>query len=120
MSQVYSANGSVKISNEAIAIIAGTAAQEVEGVLTPAGEDGERGKRNFAKGVKVGVTGDRAKVARVKVAINISVREGYGISEVSAAVQRKVKTAIETMTGMFVAAVDVYVQGLAGAKRNEP
>lgn len=97
-------NGNVKISDDVIAVIAGTAALEVEGVVLP-GDGAE--KRSFNRGVKVEI-----REGQIKVSLGISVREGANVTGVCQAAQKKVKTAIETMTGMFVAAVDVHVQGI--------
>ena len=62
------------------------------------------GPKNLSRGVRVFM--DNRKVS-VDVALNISY--GYSIPEVSAKVQEKVKNAIETMTGLDVACVNVRI-----------
>ena len=62
------------------------------------------GKKNLAKGVKVDVID---KCVTVDVALNI--KYGYAIPDISAKVQEKIKTAIETMTGLEVNAVNVRI-----------
>jgi len=100
--------GQIKISDEVLAIISGTAAHEVEGVITGRASSGvARSKRNFARNVKINVNQDR-----VVVDIRILVRFGYRIHEISEDVQRRVKTALETMVGMRVQEVNVSVIGI--------
>ncbi len=101
--------GEVKIADEVVTIIAGLAATEVEGVGSMAGNItnelvSKLGKKNLAKGVKVDVA-DNCVTA--EVAINI--KYGYAIPEITAKVQDKIKTAIETMTGLEVNAVNVRI-----------
>lgn len=101
--------GEVHIADEVVAIVAGLAATEVEGVGSMAGNItnelvSKLGMKNLSKGVRVEVAED---TVQVEVALNISY--GYSIPEVSAKVQEKVKTAIETMTGLEVSGVDVRI-----------
>lgn len=101
--------GEIQIADEVVAITAGLAATEVEGVSSMAGNItndiiSRLGTKNLSRGVRVFM--DNRKVS-VDVALNISY--GYSIPEVSAKVQEKVKNAIETMTGLDVAAVNVRI-----------
>ena len=101
--------GEVHVADEVVAIIAGLAATEVEGVASMAGNitnelASKLGMKNLSKGVKVEVA---EKTVSVEVALNISY--GYSIPEVSEKVQEKVKSAIETMTGLSVAIVNVRI-----------
>lgn len=101
--------GEVNIADEVVTMIAGLAATEVEGVGSMAGNITNElvsrlGKKNLAKGVKVDVIDN---CVTVEVAINIAY--GYAIPEISAKVQDKIKTAIETMTGLEVNAVNVRI-----------
>ena len=87
--------GEVHVADEVVAIIAGLAATEVEGVASMAGNItnelvSKLGMKNLSKGVKVEVA---EKTVSVEVALNISY--GYSIPEVSEKVQEKVKSAIE-------------------------
>lgn len=104
--------GEVRVADEVVAIIAGLATTEVEGIESMAGNItnelvSKLGMKNLSKGVKVVV--DTESVS-VDVAVNI--KYGYAIPEVSAKVQERVKSAIETMTGLDVAAVNVRIAGL--------
>lgn len=101
--------GDVRIADEVVAIIAGLAATEVEGVSSMAGNITNEivsrlGMKNLSKGIMVEVMEDEVKV---DVAINISY--GFSIPEVSSKVQDKVKNAIENMTGLTVAVVNVRI-----------
>ena len=101
--------GTVQIADEVVAIIAGLAATEVDGVASMAGNItnelvGKLGMKNLSRGVKVEVL---EGVVSVRLALNI--RYGYNIPETSHKVQEKVKSAIENMTGLEVADVNVSI-----------
>lgn len=104
--------GTVKIADDVVAMIAGLAATEVEGVSAMAGNISndllsKMGVKNLAKGVKVEVLGKR-----VKTELALIVEYGYNIPVVSQKVQGKVKSTIETMTGLEVSDVDVRIAGV--------
>lgn len=104
--------GEIKIADEVVAIIAALAATEVEGVASMAGNItneliGKLGMKNFSKGVKVDVL---EGIVTVSLALNL--KYNYSIVEVSARVQEKVKNAIENMTGLEVADVNIKVAGV--------
>ena len=104
--------GEIKIADEVVAIIAGLAAMEVEGVASMAGNItneliGKLGMKNLSKGVKVDVL---EGIVTVSLALNL--KYNYSIVEVSARVQEKVKNAIENMTGLEVADVNIRVAGV--------
>ena len=99
--------GEVKVADEVVAIIAGLAATEVEGVDSLGGNItneivSKLGMKNLSKGVRVEVL---SGIVNVDVALNIAY--GYSIPEVSAKVQERVKSAIENMTGLEVADVNI-------------
>ena len=101
--------GEFQIADEGVAIIAGLAAMEVEGVSSMAGNItseliGRLGMKNLSKGVKVLVT-DRT----VDVDLALNIDYGYSIMKVSEKVQDKVKSAIENMTGLEVAMVNIRI-----------
>lgn len=101
--------GEVQIADEVVAIIAGLAATEVEGVDSMAGNItnelvGKLGMKNLSKGVKVDVLED---VVCVDLALNIEY--GFNILETSKKVQERVKSAIENMTGLNVSDVNVRI-----------
>ena len=104
--------GEVQIADEVVAIIAGLAATEVEGVDSMGGNItnelvGKLGMKNLSKGVKVDVTEEH-----VSVDLSLNIRYGYNIPSVSEQVQEKVSTAIENMTGLTVLDVNVKIAGV--------
>ena len=106
-------NNKIKIADEVVAVIAGKAVSEIQGVYEMsggfAGGIGEvlSGKKNLAKGIKVIVTEKEAKID-----VNIIVEYGVRIPEIAFEIQTKVKKAVETMTGLNVTEVNVHVQGV--------
>lgn len=109
--------GSVHIADEVIAIIAGMAATEVEGVAGMVGKfTGELvellGKKNLSKGVLVSV-GE----GFVTLELSIIIELGVQVLEVTKAVQEKVKNAVETMTGLEVQDVNIKVAGVNVEKK---
>ena len=105
--------GEVKIADEVVAIIAGLAAMEVEGVASMAGNAtreliSKLGMKSLSKGVKVDVLENV-----VCVNLNLNLEYGYSIPETCKKVQEKVKTAIENMTGLEVSDVNISIAGVA-------
>lgn len=108
--------GKITFAPEVIATIATLAVNEVDGVDSMGGTvvegiTGILNKKNLTKGIKVELNENTSIMD-----INIVIKYGYKIHEVSSAVQRKVKSTIETMTGLEVAAVNVFVQSVAFAQ----
>lgn len=104
--------GDVKIADEVVAIIAALAATEVEGVDSMAGNITNElisrlGMKNLSKGVKVDVL-----EGVVTVSLSLNLKYNYSIPEVTRKVQEKVKNAVENMTGLEVADVNIKVAGV--------
>lgn len=104
--------GEVQIADEVVAIIAALAATEVEGVASMAGNVTNElvsrlGMKNLSRGVKVDVL---EGVVTVSLALNL--KYNYSIVEVTSKVQEKVKAAIENMTGLEVADINIRVAGV--------
>ncbi len=99
---------SIKISNDVVASIAGVAVSEVPGVYGMAGGITEIfGKKGLTKGIKVEV-GEK----ETKIDVNIIVEYGARIPDVAFEIQNRVKKAVETMTGLKVANVNIHIQGI--------
>ena len=101
--------GEVQIADDVVAIIAGLAATEVDGVADMYGNITKElvsklGMKSLSKGVKAFVTEEG-----VVVELALNIKFGYKIKEVSVKVQEKVKSAIETMTGLEVAEVNIKI-----------
>lgn len=104
--------GEVQIADEVVAIIAGLAATEVDGVDSMAGKItnelvGKLGMKNLSKGVKITMTEEH-----VCVDLSLNMKYGYSIPAVSEKVQDKVKSAIENMTGLSVLEVNIKIAGV--------
>ena len=104
--------GEVQIADEVVAILAALAATEVDGVASMAGNITNElvsrlGMKNLSKGVKVDVL---EGVVTVSLALNL--KYNYSIMDVTAKVQDRVKTAIENMTGLEVADINIRVAGV--------
>ncbi len=104
--------GQVQIADEVVAVIAGLAATEVEGVAKMSGNItneivSKLGMKKLSKGVKVVITG-----TQVDVTLNLVLNYGVSIPKTSQEVQDKVKSAIETMTGLTVSEVNIRIAGI--------
>ncbi len=104
--------GSLRVTNEVIAIIAGLATVEVDGVYsTSGGLTGgiaeALGIKNLSKGIKV-----ETKENNIYINIYIIAEFGARIPEVAWNIQEKVKKTVERMTGMRVMEANIHVQSV--------
>ena len=104
--------GEVKIADEVVAVIAGYATMEVDGEASMAGSASRDimnkiAMRNLSRGVKVDIL-----EGIVTVSVSIIIKYGYSIKDITTKVQDKVKAAIENMTGLEVADVNIRVAGV--------
>lgn len=112
--------GIVKISDEVVSVIAGIAAQEIDGILDSQMGVGSnitnifKGKKNITKASKVTLEEDRAIID-----MNVAVEYGRKIMDVVAQVQDNVKKTVEAMTGLYVESVNIYVQSIYLPKKEE-
>lgn len=103
-------SSNITYNNEVVAIIAGLAANEVEGIagMCTVGGSLKSKNRKVTKGVKV-------EVGTEEVAVDLYVIVEYGIpiQRAAADAQENVRKAIESMTGLHVVRVDVHVQSVS-------
>ncbi len=103
----------VEISEDVVAVIAGVAVSDVQGVAGMARgfaggiTEALSGKKNLAKGIKVEVAGKETKID-----VNIIVEYGSRIPDVAFEIQSRIKKSVKEMTGLNVVAVNVHVQGV--------
>ena len=103
----------IEISTDVIAVIAGVAVSEVQGVSGMSGgfaggiSEVLSGKKNLAKGIRVEKENGKAKID-----VNIIVEYGSRIPDVAFEIQTRVKKSVENMTGFKVEEVNVHVQGV--------
>lgn len=107
----------ITYASDVVAIIAGIAAAEVEGIAgmvnVPSGN--LLGKnRGVTKGVKVETGTEEASVD-----LYVTVEYGKPIQKAAQDAQENVRRAIESMTGLHVVRVDVHVQGVSFEKEND-
>lgn len=109
--------GSVNISKEVIAIIAGVAAQEVEGVAR-VGESFSSFIR-LVSGIPIG-RGIKVDLNEKDVCIRIPiyVKQNVFFPDVAREVQTHVKEVLESMTGLNVLEVNVIVKGVILGKKS--
>lgn len=111
--------GNIHISEEVLAAIAAAATLEVEGVNSLSANLGSDlaellGKKILTKGIHVQMEEDE-----VKVELSIVMDYGHTIPEIGKNVQDGVKNAIESMTGLKVAEVNVTVSGISFEKKEQ-
>jgi len=128
--KVEVASETIQIADDVVAVIAGKAVSEVNGVAGMAGgfaggiSEVLSGKKNLSKGIKVEV-GEK----ETKIDVNIIVEYGTRIPDVAFEIQNRVKIAFEiqnrvkkaeeAMTGLKVLEVNVHVQGVSTDKAQE-
>ncbi len=111
--EIKTENEGIQISSDVVAVIAGVAVSEVQGVSGMSGgfaggiTEVLSGKKNLAKGIKVDINEDTAKID-----VNIIVEYGSRIPDVAFEIQNRVKKSVENMTGLKVEEVNVHVQGV--------
>lgn len=107
--QEVSGIGEVQTTDEVVAIIAGLAATEIEGVVSMGGNITNElvsrlGMKSLSKGVKVTI-----QERTVTVDLTLNIEFGKNLLETSRKVQERVKSSIENMTGLEVADVNIRI-----------
>ena len=106
--------GDVMISLDVLNTIVCRAVTEVEGVVGLSSKPGAEitdilSKKNSAKGIRIEV-GEKNELY---IDCNVVLSYGQSVVNLAAAVQESVTSALEAMTGIDVAAVNVNVCGIA-------
>lgn len=107
------ANGNVLISEDVIATIVANAVADVKGVVSLTTKPGADiaefiGKKNWGRGIKVSVSEDN----EVSLDVNITVSYGQRVVSVAQDVQKAISNAVEELTGITIATVNVNVCGI--------
>ncbi|MCL1917405.1 MAG: Asp23/Gls24 family envelope stress response protein [Peptococcaceae bacterium] len=105
--------GNVKIADEVVEVISAMAASQVEGVAALGSGGGVSDTANIfsrgsRKGIKVEITEDQAKINMF-----LTVHFGSAIPTIAGKLQEAVKEAVENMTGLTVAEINIHIQGVA-------
>lgn len=115
--------GTITYANEVIAIIAGVAANEVDGVAAMCSSSSITDVFGRSKSVSKITKGVKVELGTEEAAVDLYLIVEYGtpIQTCAAAVQENVRKSIESMTGLHVVRVDVHVQGVSFEKeQNQP
>ena len=109
-------NGSINISEDVISTMVRTAITEIDGVAGISNTAGAElaeliGIKTVSKGIKVQIVDDTIKLDAV-----ILVRYGCNIVNVAKEVQNSVTEAVQAITGIDKAEVNVHVSGVAFEK----
>lgn len=107
-------NGDIYISEDVLAMIAGAAALEIEGVAGLAGGNlGDQflGKKSFARGVVIAREEDR-----LVLNVSIMIQYGYSVPELARKVQEAIASSVEATSGLSVQAVNIRVGGVTFEK----
>ena len=111
--------GSIHISEDVVAIIAATAASEVEGVHGLFVSHNKEitnmlVRKGISKGIKLCIEGED-----VTIDVNVIAEIGFSVNEVGAEVQRAVMSAVKDTVGISIRAVNVNICGIALKKKAE-
>ncbi len=109
---VFNVNEGVSVAGEVMSIIAGLSATEIDGVDSLSGNltndmITKSSPSKLSKGVKI--SGSDNDI-RIKMALNL--RYGYEIPKLCEQVQEKVKSTIESMTGVNVSNIDIKISSV--------
>ena len=97
-------NGNVMISEDVVAAIVEHALLEVEGAALQ-----NDIRKNWAKNMKILIAEDNS----VSISVNVVVTYGHSVVNVANNVQTVLTSAVENMTGVKVAEVNVNICGIA-------
>ena len=113
--------GTITYANEVIAIIAGVAANEVDGVAAMCSSSSITDVFGRSKNVSKVTKGVKVELGTEEAAVDLYIIVEYGtpIQACAAAVQENVRKSIESMTGLHVVRVDVHVQGVSFEKEQK-
>ena len=107
--------GTLHIAEDVVVSIAALAAVEVEGVAALTSAQGTADiKKAYSRGVKISTDAQT-----VSIDISLLARYGFPIMSVAEKVQERVKSSVETMTGICPGAVNVHVLGIAFDKEGK-
>lgn len=112
--QLSNEYGNINVSDDVVAVLAGSAALECYGLVGMASrkqlKDGITellGRENLSRGVEV-----RREPNELHIDLHIIVSYGTKISEVAHIVQNRVKYVLSEVVGLQVDAVNIFVQGV--------
>ncbi|MEJ8545415.1 Asp23/Gls24 family envelope stress response protein [Brevibacillus borstelensis] len=105
-----SLRGEIRVADQVVAVIAGVASADISGVSVRSGgfyHDLAKKLGGSGKGIYVVVTD-----GSVTIELRVSIKYGMQIHQVCRQLQQQVKETVESLTGLFVEAVHVHVDGI--------
>jgi len=117
--EIVDEDGRISIAEDVIASIARIAAERVDGIAESSGGSSGGlksifGGEDLAPNIKTELAGEE-----VKLELRIAVEYGYPVHEVAQGVQQNVQRDIESLAGIRVAGIDVYVKKVAPPHTHE-
>lgn len=109
--------GRVRIAADVVAAIASGSACEVEGIAALAASAPDIADMLIKKSGTSGVNVEKIDESSCSITITATGLYGSTMTEVAKNVQQKVKADIESMTGLTVNAVNVYIAGISFDKK---
>ncbi len=111
--EIVDEDGRISIAEDVIASIARIAAARVDGIAhssggSPGGLMSIFGGEDLAPNIKTELSEDQ-----VRLELRIAVEYGYPVHEVAQGVQQNVQRDIESLAGISVSGIDVYVKKVA-------
>ena len=112
--KIKNENGTIAISGEVVARIAGLSASECYGIVGMAAKSMKDGlvrllkKESMSKGVRLHIDADN----RLTVDLHIIVEYGTNINAIAETLISNVKYRVEDQAGLTVSAVNVFVEGV--------
>ncbi len=103
--------GEIRIADDVVAIIAGVAATEIEGIVMAGGLYEGLAKRVSGKGAARGVFVSMEE-DETSIEMRVFVKYGTKIAWACQNLQEKVKEVVEALTGLRVREVNVKVDGI--------
>jgi uncharacterized alkaline shock family protein YloU len=112
----FADTGSLKISEDVLAAIAGNATREIKGVAELSLRPNSDGinlfhKKSIGKAIRLEI-----KDGDAVIDIYVNIFSGVKIPEMSEQIQSRVKETIQNMTGITVSKVNVHISGLVIAE----
>jgi len=108
--EIVDEDGRITIAEDVVASIARIAAEKVDGIARSSGGSSGGlmsifGGEDIAPNIKTELADDA-----VRIELRIAVEYGYPVHEVAQGVQHNVQRDIETMAGVSVSSIDVFVK----------
>ena len=113
MAAINTEHGTITISNDAVAMIAGHAVEQCYGIVGMSGKRAADGlaellnRENYAKGIKVISQDDE-----IQITLYVIVEYGTSINQVAQSTIDQIRYFVEQETGLTVTKVNVLVEGV--------